>query len=98
MAEDEGADAGESELNAAPIVAALAKHGVKYVIVGSYGAIVQMVPLPMTDIDIVPSVTEDNLVRVASALAELEVRDKLGSESIREELLANPAMLTEARF
>ena len=45
---------GDSDLRAVPILAALERHGVSYVLVGSYGAIVQGIDLPMTDLDIVP--------------------------------------------
>ena len=47
--------AGEPELNAAAIVAALNRHRVRYVIIGAFAAIAQQAPIPATrDIDFTP--------------------------------------------
>jgi hypothetical protein len=47
--------AGEPELNAAAIVAALNRHQVRYVIIGAFAAIAQRAPIPATrDIDLTP--------------------------------------------
>jgi len=58
-------------LNADHILAVLAHHQVEFVLVGSYGAIVQGVELPLTDIDIVPDGGQLNLERLVEALKEL---------------------------
>jgi hypothetical protein len=67
--------AGEPELNAAAIVAALNRHQVLYVIIGAFAAIAQQAPIPATrDIDLTPEVSQENLARLSSALKELDAR------------------------
>ena len=56
--------AGEPELNAAAIVAALNRHRVRYVIIGAFAAIAQQAPIPATrDIDFTPETSQENLVQ-----------------------------------
>jgi len=67
--------AGESELNAAAIVAALNRCQVRYVIIGAFAAIAQQAPIPATrDIDLTPEASEENLARLSLALKELRAR------------------------
>ena len=67
--------AGEPELNAAAIVAALNRHQVRYVIIGAFAAIAQQAPIPATrDIDLTPEASQENLARLSSALKELDAR------------------------
>lgn len=49
-------------------------EGVQYVVVGGFAAAVRGSPLPTADIDIVPQRGEENLVRLARALARLEAK------------------------
>ena len=94
MAADE-----DEELQPGVIVAVLKKHDVSYVIVGSFGAITQGVDLPMTDIDIVPSLDEENLKHLAKALDELGIESKRdATEDIRSELLADPSVIRDTTF
>ncbi len=73
MSEHESA--GEPELDAAAIVAALNRHQVRYVIVGAFAAIAQQAPIPATrDIDLTPEASQENLARLSSALKELDAR------------------------
>ena len=62
---------GDSDLRAVPILAALERHAVSYVLVGGYGAIVEGVDLPMTDLDIVPATGSANRGRLLAAFHDL---------------------------
>jgi hypothetical protein len=67
--------AGEPELDAAAIVAALNRHRVRYVIIGAFAAIAQQAPIPATrDIDLTPETSQENLALLSSALKELDAR------------------------
>ena len=60
--------AGEPEINAAAIVAALNRHQVRYVIIGAFAAIAQQAPIPATrDIDLTPEASQENLARLFGA-------------------------------
>ena len=63
---------GDSDLRAVPILAALkTARRVPYVLVGGYGAIVEGVDLPMTDLDIVPATGSANRGRLLAAFHDL---------------------------
>ena len=49
-------------------------HGVRYVVVGGFAAVVHGSPLPTADVDVVPDRDDANLERLAGALAELGAR------------------------
>jgi hypothetical protein len=67
--------------DAAAIVAALNRHGVRYVVIGAYAAIAQQAPIPATrDIDVTPESSRANLVRLSKALKELGARVRTESE------------------
>ena len=67
--------AGEPELNAAAIVAALNRHQVRYVIIGAFAAIAQQAPIPATrDIDFTPEGSHENLAQLSLALTDLGAR------------------------
>lgn len=68
----------DSDLRAVPILATLERHGVAYVMVGSFGAIVQGVDLPVTDLDIVPASGEENSRWLVAALRDLNARERRG--------------------
>ena len=73
MSEQESA--GEPELNAAAIVAALNRHQVRYVVIGAFAAIAQQAPISATrDIDLTPEASHENLTRLSAALKELGAR------------------------
>lgn len=54
------------------ILEVLARHGVRFVVVGAVAAIAQGSPLPTEDLDITPARDRENLERLAAALIELE--------------------------
>jgi hypothetical protein len=77
--------AGEPELNAVGIVAALNRHQVRYVIIGAFAAIAQQAPIPATrDIDLTPEASQENLARLSLALKELGAR--IRTEAVPEGL------------
>lgn len=81
------------------MVAALIRHGVRYVLIGSYAAIAQGVDLPMTDLDIVPDLSPDNRARLIAALHDLHARERRGEHlESAVELFDNPDSLTETTF
>lgn len=86
-------------LRAVPIFDALTRHGVRYIAVGSYPAIVQGVDLPMTDLDIVPVAESDNHRRLVKVLEELDARERVGDrEEPIDDLLADPESIAHATF
>ena len=86
-------------MRAARIFSALARHEVDFVTIGSYGAILQNVDLPMTDIDIVPKNTPDNRRRLVSALDELDARELVGDiEETIDELRSDPDSMGDTTF
>jgi hypothetical protein len=54
-----------------PICRALNDHGVDYVVVGGFAAILHGSALPTADVDVVPSRSDDNLDRLGAALKDL---------------------------
>jgi hypothetical protein len=67
------------------IVTALARHGVRYVLVGALAARLQGFPRLTADADITPATDNDNLERLAAALRELGAR--VYTKSVPEGLL-----------
>ena len=65
---------GETSFQPAEIIAALERHGVRYVVIGGLAATLHGSPLMTTDADICPAREEENLERLARALLELRVR------------------------
>ncbi len=56
------------------IVRVLAKHGVRYVLIGALAARLQGFPRLTADADITPAREQDDLCRLAAALRELDAR------------------------
>jgi hypothetical protein len=52
----------------------LGRHGVRYVLIGGLAGVLHGSPLPTVDADICPASDDDNLSRLAAALADLEAR------------------------
>jgi hypothetical protein len=66
------------------IVTTLARHGVRYVMIGALAARLHGFPRLTADADITPDRSRDNLEKLAAALAELEAR--VYTESVPEGL------------
>lgn len=56
------------------ILETLHRHGVRFVVVGAFSAVVQGYPLATQDIDVTPAGERENLERIAAALLELGAR------------------------
>jgi hypothetical protein len=66
------------------LVTVLARHGVRYVLIGALAARLQGFPRLTADADITPARDPDNLERLAAALRELDAR--IYTESVPEGL------------
>lgn len=62
-----------------PILTALSKHGVQYVVIGGYAAFLQSAPFLTHDVDITPERSDANLSRLSAALTELGARIRTAS-------------------
>lgn len=66
--------AGSAPLDPERLITTLARHGVRYVLIGAVAARLQGFPRLTADLDISPARDGDNLGRLAAALRELEAR------------------------
>jgi len=66
--------------------------------IGSYGAILQNVDVPMTEIDIVLKDTHENRRRLVSALDELMRENSLDTEENIDELRSRPDSMGDSIF
>lgn len=64
----------EPELDTERLLAVLADHGVRYVLVGGMAAVVHGSPHVTFDVDVVPQRSEDNLARLSEALRAMHAR------------------------
>lgn len=63
-----------AELDLAPLLATLERHGVSYVLIGGMAAVAHGSPFPTEDVDITPQADAENLARLSDALTELDAR------------------------
>ena len=77
------------------IITTLARHDVKYVLIGAVAARLQGFPRMTADADITPARDPDNLRRLAAALRELDAR--VYTESVPEGLAFDCSPQTLAR-
>lgn len=64
----------EVEFQPEKLLEVLTRHGVRYVLIGGFAAVIHGSPYLTTDLDVVPDTTPDNLERVSDALSELHAR------------------------
>ncbi len=64
----------EPELDPQRLLSVLAEHGVRYVLVGGFAALIYGSPYVTVDLDVVPQVSEENLQRLSDALRALGAR------------------------
>ncbi|MGI9016131.1 MAG: nucleotidyl transferase AbiEii/AbiGii toxin family protein [Euzebya sp.] len=62
------------ELDAERIIEVLNRHGVDYVVIGGFAAVLHGSPRTTADIDITPSAERSNLLRLGAALTELAAK------------------------
>ena len=67
-----------------PVLHALDRHGVEYVLIGGLAAVLQGSPLPTYDIDISPAPGTANGERLAAALAEIDAVSLTDAGAARE--------------
>lgn len=73
----------------------LRRHDIRFVVVGGIAAIAQGSPLPTEDVDVTPASDEENLVRLAAALAALNARLRVPGRDIVA-LPPDPRLLAQA--
>lgn len=71
----------EPELAPERILGALRDHGVRFVLVGGFAAVIHGSPYVTVDVDVVPERTEENLRHLSDALRALHARVWTSSES-----------------
>lgn len=62
------------ELDAVAIAATLNRHGVRYVVIGGFAAVLHGLARTTEDLDITPAPDPDNLSKLSDALRELDAR------------------------
>jgi hypothetical protein len=68
------------EFEPEPILAALARHAVDYVLIGGFATVQYGSPFLTQDLDITPERSEENLRRLSAALTDLGARIRTMSE------------------
>jgi hypothetical protein len=64
----------EVEFRPEKMLGALARHGVRHVLIGGFAGVIHGSPYVTTDIDVVPDPTAANLQRLSAALDELHAK------------------------
>ncbi len=69
-----------------PVLRALDRHGVEYVLIGGLAAVLQASPLPTYDIDLAPAPSAANAGRLLAALAEIDAVSLTDVEDVKQAL------------
>jgi hypothetical protein len=64
------------------LLEALARHGVRFVVIGGIAALSQGSPLPTEDVDVTPERDDENLDRLVAALGDLDARLRTGVDDV----------------
>lgn len=64
----------EVEFRPEKLLAVLARHGVRHVLIGGFAGVIHGSPYVTTDVDVVPDPAAANLERLSAALGELHAR------------------------
>lgn len=83
----------EPELAPIPMLAALERHGVRYVVIGGLAAQLRGAPIVTYDLDVSPARDRDNLDRLAAALADLSGKPRIAGAPTDFEIPLDGAML-----
>ncbi len=70
----------EPELAPERILGVLREHGVRFVLIGGFAAVIHGSPYVTLDVDVVPERTEENLARLSEALRAMHARVWTASE------------------
>ncbi|MCB0939570.1 MAG: hypothetical protein KDB72_04940 [Mycobacterium sp.] len=69
-----------AEFQPAAILESLDRHGVEYVLIGGYAALLHGSTLPTRDLDITPRRQADNLTKLIAALEDLDARVRVSDD------------------
>ena len=69
-----------AEFQPAAILESLDRHGVEYVLIGGYAALLHGSTLPTRDLDITPRRQADNLTNLIAALEDLDARVRVSDD------------------
>lgn len=72
----------ERQFDPKPLLEALQRHGVDFIVVGAAAAISQGSPLPTYDLDVTPARDPQNIERIAAALTELDAKLRTPTEPV----------------
>jgi hypothetical protein len=64
----------EPEFQPERLIGTLERHGVRYVLIGGFAAVIHGSPFVTSDLDVVPDASHDNVVRLSGALREMHAR------------------------
>jgi hypothetical protein len=64
----------EPEFRPEAVLEALGRHGVRFVLIGGFAAVIHGSPYVTTDLDVVPATDPGNLARLSDALRDLHAR------------------------
>ncbi len=68
------------DFDGAAILATLAAHEVRFIVIGGFAAIAQGSPIPTRDVDVVPDLGSANLARLSDALWALQAKVRNGDD------------------
>lgn len=92
----EAARPGDRPLDLAELIAALARHGVEYIVIGGVATQVHGHRRTTMDLDVTPEPSPENLRRLGAALVELEARPRDAVAGEAEILVSDPECLAVA--
>jgi hypothetical protein len=84
----------EQPFDPIPLLDALQRHRVEFIVVGAAAAVSQGSPLPTYDLDVTPARTAENIGRIVAALRELDAKLRTPTEPV--EFPLDPKMIAGA--
>jgi hypothetical protein len=88
----------EPEFQPERMLRVLQEHGVRFVLIGGFAAVIHGSPYVTTDIDVVPSRDRANLDRLSDALKEMHARVWTASEPVGIPFDHDGASIADARI
>lgn len=86
-----------AEFDPVELLRTLRHHGVEFVLIGGIAARLRGAPLLTEDVDITPDETDRNLIRLASALSDLDARLRTATDPDGIQFPLEPELLKTAR-